>query len=530
MSELKSKTKGRQELSLRAWFVCFIAGLFWIGAVPLYAQEEAKKEETKAKPPGKVIEDEFLKLGTEKGIGGKDWMKFERSQIKFQIEQFIPPLLQSAFVGDAFVLPPNAIRFTGSSRFTNIDGGDFFLDHDPNRAVFRDFEVQRQFHDLDFFYGFDLNRKYLHSFTLRVNVPVINSRTNGFIHPNGQPFIDLRNSSSSLEFGDIGIFVKKKIFDQATFPFGVAVAGAVFLPTGANDKKFGNGGRILATRPDGPPGAPDNQEISFTQLMKNNVASGDWGVPQCFFENFNAANSALCPTGPFKAPASFVLGTVDPSSSFFGQRFTGEFPFNNGIFGRFSPDGRLPAVLQPGTGSFSYGLGLFFTRQFLPEDFLFSAEGALPHSFKDLERFPGRSAFHIGAFHRFNFEDDGIDPGDRTTFFASFVKPFYRDYLALDLSFVGFLQQEDDYKGKIPEPVIVAGPDGVLGTADDLFEFELIDRPPFSKGFTGLLAPSLIYSPDPQMRFTMSGLFRVVEPELGPAPPWVVRFGVTFTF
>jgi hypothetical protein len=89
------------------------------------------------------------------------------------------------------------------------------------------------------------------------------------------------------------------------------------------------------------------------------------------------------------------------------------FPFNAGVFGRFSGDGRLPSVLQPGSGSFGSTVGAFLTRQFDPGQF-----GALG-------RFPGRSAFHAGLLYQINRPTDGVDRGDKTTFFTTFVKPVY---------------------------------------------------------------------------------------------------------
>lgn len=444
-----------------------------LAAGPLWGQE-----------PGPPPDDEFITLGTDQGIGGEDFMRFDRNQIKYQIQQFIPPLLQPALVGHSFVLPPRALRVSLSSRFASIDGNDFFHGSDPNLAVFENFSVHRTFVDLDIFYGFDLNRKYLHSFTLRVNIPYLDSRTDGFIHPNGVPFIDLLNQGSSRELGDIGVFLKKRVVDQGNFPVGLAIAGAVFMPTGKNDATFGDHGFILARRPD-PDG--DGVQASFDQVIEQ------LGGPQNFFN------------GAWRVPADVLQNA---------PRILTPFPFNRGVFGRFSADGRLPAVLQPGTGSFSYLIGGFLTRQFEPGDFA------------SLGRFPGRSAFHLGLLHRFNQEDDGIDPGDLTTFFVSFVKPVYKDFLALDLTLLGFHQEEDRYAGKIPEPEIILDE----ATGQRFFEFALVDRPSFSKGTSAFLTPSLIYSPDPQIRFTATGLIRVVSPELGPAPDLVVRLGSSVTF
>ena len=487
----------------------------------LLAQEDVALEPPE---PGEPEADRFLNLGTTEGVmGGEQQKAFELDQLKAQILSFIPPLLRPAFTQHAYVLPPNAWQVSVSHRYASLDGGDdFFMNGDPNNAVFEGAEVDRNFTDIDLFYGFDLNRKYLHGFTARVNIPYLNSQTDGFVHPNGQPFIFLENAGSTEAIGDVGLFLKKKIWDQGNHPLGLAVVGAVFLPTGANDETFGSNGRITAQRPQ-----PPNTIVAqgFDALMQANVANGVWGAPQCFFRNFNLANRALCDGpaagagGAFGAPAAGPLSFADGGMNA-ANRFVGDFPFNDGVFGRFSADGRLPAGLQPGTGDFSFLLGGFATKQFDPGDWV------------------GRSAAHIGVTHKFNQEEDGIDPGDKTTMFASFVKPIYKDFLAGELTFVAFYQQEDSYSGKIPEPEIhtcdVADVANSIGGCSavgaDAFVFELVDRPSFSKGFSGFIAPSIIYSPNPQIRTTWSALIRVVDPDLGPAPPYVVRFGLEVIF
>jgi hypothetical protein len=256
-----------------------------------------------------------------------------------------------------------------------------------------------------------------------------------------------------------------------------------------------------------------------------NVANGVWGDGRCFFRNFNLGHRDLCDGpadgagGAFGAPAAGPQSFA-PGGANFDNAFVGDFPFNNGIFGRFAADGRLPSTLQPGTGTTSFLLGAFLTRQFEPGSFL------------------GRGAAHFGITHRFVSKYDGVDAGDTTTYFASFVKPLYGDTLALDLTFVGFDHEDDHYDGKIPEPGIHTcdGADvansvgGCANVGDEAFVFDVVDRPSFSGGFTGMLAPSLIFSPDPQLRMTLSGLFRVIDPDLGPAPPWVLRLGLEYTF
>lgn len=521
----------RCELSLCAGCLCLLITM----PGGLLAQEEGERPDVTT-PVGEPDPGRFMKLGTPGGeLGGEEQKSFERGQIKTQILTFIPPLLRPAFTQHAYVLPPRAWSTSVSYRNTSLDGDDFFRNNDPNRPVFDAAEVDRNFTDFDLFYGFDLNRKYLHGFTARLNVPYLNSQTDGFVHPNGQPFIFVENAGSTSGIGDVGLFLKKKLWDQGTRPVGLAVVAAVFFPTGNNDDTFGSKGRITTQRPQPPPDNPatvtnENTAIAqgFDALIGQRMANAEWGDPRCFFRNFNLGNRAMCGGGAFGVPAgNAMMGPLSfaDGGANAGNRFIGDFPFNSGIFGRFAGDGRLPSVLQPGTGEISFLLGGFLTRQFGPG------------------RLPGRSAAHFGITHKFVKESDGIDFGDRTTFFASFVKPFYRDFIALDLSFVGFLQQEDSYSGKIPEPEIhtcdaTDAAEGVGGLqmpgpcaeGQDFFVFELVDRPSFTEGFTGFVAPSLIFSPDPQIRITLSGLFRVVDPDLGPAPPWVLRAGIDVIF
>lgn len=463
--------------------------VFAIGAQ--LASGDPRNDETRGQDAGdrelraeSEKDNPFLTLGTEGGVGGSDFMDYDRGRIKDQILRFIPPLLQPAFTGHAFVLPPGTWRFSTSGRFTSLGGGDFFMAGQPNLGTFGNFDVSRRFIDLDFFYGFDLNRRFLHGFTLRVNVPYRDSSTRGSIHPNGVPFISLLAAGSTQTFGDVGLFLKKKVLDQGNAPFGLAVAGAVSFPTGSNDEKFGDEGHILARRPD-PDG--DGVQASFDAVIQS------LGGPQNFFN------------GAWKVPAPMLEQAPQILTS---------FPFNQGVFGRFTGDGRLPTTLQPGTGSFGYTLGVFLTRQFEPGEF-----GALG-------RFPGRSALHAGVLQEFKRPSDGIDPGNTTTFFTSFVKPVFRDYLAFDFTAVGFHQQRDRYPGMMPEPEIVE--DGASGAR--MFYFALVPRAPFTGGTTLMLAPSGIISIDPQLRFTVTGLFRAVSPGLGPAPSFVLRVGMDVTF
>lgn len=388
--------------------------------------------------------DRYLSLGTEQGeLGGADQKSFEHQQLKTQIKTFIPPLLRPAFVEHAYVLPPNTWTLSLSERFAHIGSRDFFVNGEVD-PVFREMTVDRHFTDLDLFYGFDLGQTYLHDFTFRLNVPYLDTQTKGSVFPvAGKPFPNPENIASSQEVGDVGLFLKKKVLDQGNYPVGLAVVGAVFLPTGSSHQKFGSDGRV-------------------------NV----------------------------KVPPGMIVG-ADMNGNI------------NMPFMRFSDDGRLPSVLQPGTGGVSYLLGAFLTRQFSHTSLL------------------GRSAVHVGVTQRFVSEHDGVNFGNTTTAFASFVKPIYRDYLAADLTFVGFHQQRDSYAGQFAKP----------GTGMDLVGMPpgsnpavMMSRPAFVGGNSGFIAPSLIFSPDPQIRATLSALFRVIDPDLGPAPGSVIRGALEVTF
>lgn len=424
--------------------------------------------------------DDYLRLGTPEGYGGENWVRFERAQIKEQIKQAIPPNLQPAFAGDAYTLPPNAFRIGFSDRFARIGGNDFYDQNGVEPVDLSDRVVKRNFQDLDLLYGFDLDRDFLHSFTLRVNVPFLSSQLGGKAYPNGfgprdvgpAQQMTILGDASTQDIGDIGIFLKKKILDQANFPIGIAVMGGLTLPTGSSSRKFADDGR------------------GVTAIMP---------LPAMMLSAIGTGRTLNVNDFPLNMPMP-VMGT----------QMQIPFPLSaDNVFNRFSDDGRLPATLQPGLGSVSYMAGLFFTRQFLEGDW------------GPLDPFLGRGAAHLGATHQFVSKHDGISPGDTTTFFASFVKPIFKDYLSLDATFLGKRQETDHYDGQIVHP-FPAGPGMVV--------FRKIDRPPFAGGITGYMAPSLIFSPDPQIRLTLSGLFRVKTPELGPAPAFISRAAMEVTF
>lgn len=435
---------------------------------------------TLARPAETPSYRDYLKLGTPDGYGGEDWLRYERSQIKHQIKQAIPPNLQPAFTGDGYTLPPGAFRVGISGRFARVNGDDFYDKNGVDPIDMTDRVVKRQFTDLDILYGFDLNRRFLHSFTLRVNAPFIDSQVGGRAYPLGfgpqsvgsAQQMTVLADGATRDLGDIGIFLKKKIEDQADFPVGVAVMAGLTLPTGSSSRKFANDGH------------------GVTAIMP---------IPAPMLGIIGGGRALNVNDFPLNMPMPVM-----------GPEMQIPFPLSaDNVFNRFSDDGRLPAALQPGLGAVSYTAGLFFTRQFLPGDW------------GPLNPVLGRSAAHMGATHQFVSKHDGVDPGDTTTFFFSFVKPLFKDYLSLDATFLGRRQETDHYDGQIVHP-FPAGPGMVV--------FRRIDRPPFQGGITEYLAPSLIFSPDPQIRLTATEMFRVKSPELGPAPATMTRLAMEVTF
>ena len=173
-------------------------------------------------------------------------------------------------------------------------------------------------------------------------------------------------------------------------------------------------------------------------------------------------------------------------------------------FRRFTETGELPAGRQLGNGEMSYKVATFFTRQLLPGDMPDFLAGT-PFD---------RAAIHWGAAYRFNFEHDGVDPGDKATIFGSMVMPIYKDYWSFQLTSVTNWQANDTYEGCFTFPNdTVCKP-----------------RPDFRGGWISLVGPSFIYSPDPLIRFTASVVRRVVQPSLGPSPPYVANIGFSAAF
>ena len=311
-----------------------------------------------------------------------------------------------------------------------------------------------------------MHRKYLHNFTAFLNIPFLSSNVEGSIHPNVLGLIDIMNRGSTQAVGDISFIVKKKIVDQANLPFGLAIAAGVFFPTGPHDEKFGADGEVTMLAPPLPDGPP---------IPETPIVMGPW---------------------------------------MFAPRQAGPYPFNDGVFDRFGDDGRLPSVLQPGDGAASFLAGAFFTRQFEKSD----------------SRLFNRAALHVGVTYRFRSEADGVDRGDVSTRQASLVFPIRRDKLALEVGYLSFYQSADRYEGTYIAPFLTDADGNVMGMMGSHLTFKEVRRPSFVQGEWGNIMTSLIVSPDPQIRFVATVLTRVLDPNLGPAPPYVFRFSAQTMF
>ena len=372
-----------------------------------------------------TFEEKFLNLGVD-----EDFTKLERGLIKEQVKNFIPPLLVPAIGGHAYVLPPGLFNFSTSFKFVNVDEDDWAGDPDN---IHRENQVQRRFLTSSLKYGFDLNKKYFHSFTAVINLTYESSVNRGPVRlPDvGNNAKSVYNTGTSEGLQDLNIMIKKKIWDQGNKPIGWAVAAGVYLPTGNSSMKAGDNG-IISVKDE-------------------------------------------------------TTGTVTKPT-----------------FKRFTDPGELPAGRQLGFGDFSYKIASFWTRQFLPGD--------MP-SFLEGTKFD-RMAVHWGMAYRFNPEHEGVDPGDTATFFGSMVVPIYKDYLSAQVSTINKWQENDSYDGdfKFPNKSAAA------------------PRPDFRGGWLNLIGPSLIYSPDPLVRFTATYLHRVKAPSLGPSPSYVVNLGAAITF
>ncbi|MDA2934155.1 hypothetical protein MYX82_07405 [Acidobacteria bacterium AH-259-D05] len=223
------------------------------------------------------------------------------------------------------------------------------------------------------------------------------------------------------------------------------------------------------------------------------IVKKKWVDQGNFYFNFATVTGVKFPTGNDDEQFDSPMVVKTPNGSL-------ETAFGGGAFPRFTDEGSLPQVLQPGTGGFGYILGFMGTRQFVRS----------------------RAAFHAGTLLRFLSGDHGVEVGNEVRFFASYVKPIFKEKVSLDLTFNGMHKGEDAYDGTFTHPV--PNPDGTLAG------FAVTGRPAFQGGTVMFFSPGLIWSPDPSVRLTAGASFRVNQPDLGPWPGVIIRLGVTYTF
>ncbi len=155
------------------------------------------------------------------------------------------------------------------------------------------------------------------------------------------------------------------------------------------------------------------------------------------------------------------------------------------IFGRNPADRLLPPALQPGQGAWGFRVGGAVTRQLK------------------------RGAIHGGIIADFFEDNDGITPGDEYKYGVSYVvPPFDSDQWAIDLSLFGRYKEDSEFPGV-----------GILGPRSD-----------FEHGFVMFFSPSVIFTPNPQIRFIVSPEIRIIEPDRGPSPEFGLTTSMTFTF
>ncbi len=249
----------------------------------------------------------------------------------------------------------------------------------------------------------------------------------------------------------------------------------------------------------------------------NTTQIGDLSVflKRKFFDQgnvgFNLAGvvGVILPTGSDSQKFDDRLILTNPANP------EGVVAFGGMPFGRFTDDGNLPTTLQPGIGRAGAIFALMGTKQF------------------------GRSAFHLGS--KVNLNDLGAGDGDikygnEVFYFASYVQPLWTDKISLEVAFNGKWKGDDSYPGQFTHPM-TDDPSGFgmpIMAADEegnmAVQMFTTPRPSFSGGLMGFISPSIIFNPYSQLRFELTGMIRVIEPDLGPAPGYMLRGGITSTF
>lgn len=207
-------------------------------------------------------------------------------------------------------------------------------------------------------------------------------------------------------------------------------------------------------------------------------------------QEFNASQTILVNGAPMMAVSADLPGNpaIDIFSRKPGERF-------------------FPRVAQPGNGSWGARFGFGMTRQF------------------------ERSALHWGAVFDFLADNDGITPGHELKYGVSYVfPPTDSDRWTVDLSVFGRWKGDEEFPGTIVHPQrdpATGGP--VMDAAGNMVLFTT-PRPDFEHGNATFFSPSLVFIPSPNTRIFVSPAIRILEPERGPSPEWMLSIGATFTF
>lgn len=194
--------------------------------------------------------------------------------------------------------------------------------------------------------------------------------------------------------------------------------------------------------------------------------------------NFATFTGVIIPTG--KDDVEFDGA---PTMKMFGIGLPLPIPLN--LFSRNFFAQNLPPGLQPGQGAFGFRVGAAVTRQF------------------------SRGALHAGAIVDLFTNNGGIVPGNELKYGVSYVfPPLDSDILAIDLSLFGRYKRDSEFRGF-----------GIMGPRED-----------FKYGNVLFFSPSVILTPNPQMRFFVSPEIRILEPNRGPSPEFALSTGMTITF
>jgi len=128
-------------------------------------------------------------------------------------------------------------------------------------------------------------------------------------------------------------------------------------------------------------------------------------------------------------------------------------------------------------------------------------------------------------------DNDGITPGNELKYGLSYVfPPLPSDRLTLDLSIFGRWKGDEKFPGFIVHPERNPATGGPIMDAAGNNVMFTTRRPNFKHGNFTFISPSLIFIPAPNTRLFISPSFRIVEPDKGPSPQWMVTVGGTFTF